>query len=128
MEASLAGGRLTRSGSETSMAYDEGLAQRIRESLHDRRDVVEKRMFGGLAFMVRKHMCCGIVKDDLMVRVGADRYEEALRHPHARPMDFTRKPLKGFVYVGPRGTADDVDLEHWIGNALRFVLSLPAKT
>lgn len=109
------------------MAYDEGLAQRVRERLHERQDVVEKRMFGGLAFLVRGHMCCGIVKDDLMVRVGPDRYEEALRQPRARPMDFTRKPLRGFVYVDADGTADDGQLGRWIERALEFVLTLPAK-
>ncbi|MBP9146013.1 MAG: TfoX/Sxy family protein [Thermoanaerobaculia bacterium] len=110
------------------MPYDEGLAERIREVLHDRREIVEKRMFGGIAFLLQGHMVVGIVSDNLMCRVGPDRYERALTRPFARPMDFTGKPLKGFVFVAPGGFAEDGDLELWIGDCLRFVESLPPKT
>lgn len=89
--------------------------------------MVEKKMFGGLSFMVKGNMCCGVVGDELMARVGPDGYEAALKRPHARPMDFTGKPLKGFVYVAPEGFADRADLEGWIGLALNFVETLPAK-
>lgn len=109
------------------MAYDEGLAQRIRESLAAHDDVVEKKMFGGLAFMLRGHMCCGVSGEDLMLRVGPDAYQEALSRPHARPMDFTGKPLRGFVYVAPEGVEEDADLSEWIAIGSRFVRSLPAK-
>ena len=109
------------------MAYDEELARRVREHLGRRRQVVERRMFGGLAVMLRGHMCCGVVGGDLMVRVGADAYEAALEQPHARPMDFTGKPLKGFVFVGSKGTASAEDLKRWIDTAVKFVQSLPAK-
>ena len=83
------------------MAYDEALASRVREVLGTRRGVTEKKMFGGLAFLFHGKMFCGIAKDDLMVRVGPERYEEALGRPHVRPMDFTRRPMKGYVFVGP---------------------------
>jgi len=109
------------------MAYDEGLAERIRGLLDERSDVVEKQMFGGIAFMVRGHMSVGIVKDDLMVRVGADAHDELVRRPHARPMDFTRRPMKGFLYVAPEGIESDADLERWVGYGVAHATSLPAK-
>ena len=86
------------------MAYDEELAERIRAALADRTDVIERKMFGGLTFMLRGNMCCGVEKTNLMVRVGPERYDEALAQPHARLMDFTGRPMKGMVFVGRRGT------------------------
>ncbi len=109
------------------MAYHEGLAERIRGILADRQDVSEKKMFGGVAFMIRGHMSVGIVKDDLMVRVGAGAHDELVRQPHARPMDFTGRPMKGFLYVDSTGLETDVDLERWVGHGLQYALSLPAK-
>ena len=85
------------------MAYDEKLADRIRESLNDTKGVVEKHMFGGIAFMKKDKMFVGIVKDELMVRLLLEREEEALEKPHVRPMDFTGRPMKGFVYVSADG-------------------------
>ena len=84
-------------------------------------------MFGGLCFMVQGNMCCGILQDDIMVRVGADAHADALAQPHARPMDFTGKAMKGMVYVGPEGLEGDDDLEGWVQRGLSFTLSLPAK-
>lgn len=109
------------------MAYDEGLAQRIRETLAGRQDVVEKKMFGGLAFMVGGNMSVGVVDDELMVRVGKDGHDDALAQPHARPMDFTGKPMKGFVYVSAQGIAEDDDLAGWVERGVAFAASLPAK-
>lgn len=109
------------------MPYDEGLAQRLRETYHGTPNVIEKKMFGGLAFMVDGHMSCGIVKDTLMARVGPEQYREALDKPHAREMDFTGRSLKGFVYVAPEGFASDADLAEWVELSLRFVRSLPPK-
>lgn len=109
------------------MAYDEGLAQRIRETLSGRDDVVEKKMFGGLCFMVRGHMACGIVKDEIMVRVGKARYEDSLAQPHAREMDFTGRALKGMVYVSPEGVESDADLAEWVGRGTANAESLPPK-
>jgi TfoX/Sxy family transcriptional regulator of competence genes len=109
------------------MAYDEGMAVRIREVLDERADVVEKKMFGGIAFMVQGNMCVGVIGDNLMVRVGPDQHAEALAQPHARPMDFTNRPMKGFVYVDPAGLREDADLAAWIERGLTFVLALPPK-
>ncbi len=91
------------------MAFDEKLADRVRSILRERNDVVERKMFGGLAFLIRGNMCCGIVGTDLMVRVGADQHESALAEAHARPMDFTGRPSKGMVYVGAEGLRREDD-------------------
>jgi TfoX/Sxy family transcriptional regulator of competence genes len=109
------------------MAYDEGVAQRIREVLDAEPDIIEKKMFGGLAFMVRGHMCVGVTGSELMARVGSEQYEAALALPHAREMDFTGQALKGFIYVAEKGFADDSDLQKWVGLSLAFVGSLPPK-
>ena len=109
------------------MAYDEELAERIRRALAGRQGVSEKKMFGGIAFMLRGNMCCGIVRDDLMVRVGPERYEEALARPHARPMDFTGRPMRGMVYVTPEGCRTDEALKRWVEQGLNFAATLPAK-
>jgi TfoX/Sxy family transcriptional regulator of competence genes len=103
------------------MSYDESLASRIRALLAERDDVVEKKMFGGLCFMVNGAMCCGLTKSDFMVRVGGDHYEEALAQPHARPMDFTGRPLKGMVYVAPEGLRTKAALSRWVRRGLEFV-------
>ena len=109
------------------MAYDEGLAERLREQLQDRRDVTEKKMFGGLCFMVSGHMAFGIVKDTLMARVGPGNYEKCLAKKHASEMDFTGKAMKGMIYVAPEGLVSDVALEEWVTTRIGFVESLPAK-
>lgn len=109
------------------MAYDEGLAERIRNLISDRKDVVEKRMFGGLCFMISGHMAFGIVHDQLMARVGSDQYQECLSKEFAREMDFTGKAMKGMIYVSPEGLTVDPDLESWLNNCLTFVESLPHK-
>ena len=109
------------------MAYDEGLAQRVREILEDERDISEKKMFGGLAFLLGGNMCCGVVAGELMVRVGPDAYEDALAQRHAREMDFTGRPLKGMVYVSSGGIEDDEDLDGWVTRGVAFAGSLPAK-
>jgi TfoX/Sxy family transcriptional regulator of competence genes len=109
------------------MPYDEGLAERIRELFQSRRDVVEKKMFGGLCFMVSGHLCCGIVKETLMLRVGPDNYQQCLARKHAREMDFTGKAMKGMVYVAPAGIESDTALAEWVGISTTFVKSLPPK-
>jgi len=112
---------------DMTMAYDEGLAQRVREALAGRSDVTEKKMFGGLCFLLGGNMCCGITSEDLMLRVGPDRYEEALARPHGREMDFTGRALKGMVYVGTEGIERDGDLEDWLSMAVAFAGGLPPK-
>jgi len=109
------------------MSYDEKLAERTRAVLDSRDDVIEKKMFGGLAFLVRGHMCVGIVDRELMVRIGPDAYESALAEAHARPMDFTGKPLRGMVYVGAAGLRTEAGLRAWIDRGLRFVSALAPK-
>ena len=109
------------------MAYDEGLAHRVRETLTDRPSVVEKKMFGGLAFMVRGNMACGIVGNDLMVRVGPDAYEDALAQSHARIMDFTGRAMKGMVMVDAVGVEDDEALAAWVERGVQYAMSLPEK-
>ena len=109
------------------MPYDEGLAERIRGLLEEGPRVSERRMFGGLAFLVRGHMSVGIVKDELMVRVGPESYADALREPHARAMDFTGRPMKGLVFVSPDGVESDEDLERWVARGVAYAASLPAK-
>lgn len=110
------------------MAYDEALADRVREVLvPHHRDLVEITMFGGLCFTLSGNMCVGIVDDELMVRVGPDAYEGALGEPHAREMDLTGKAMRGLVLVGPDGFADDDDLEAWVRRGVDFAVSLPSK-
>ncbi len=109
------------------MAFNEAVARRVRKMLDKHPQVVEKRMFGGLAFIVCGNMCCGVVGDKLMIRVGPRAYEEALARPHAREMDFTGKPLKGFVYVEPAGFTSAAGLKAWITRATEFTLSLPVR-
>lgn len=109
------------------MAFDTALADRIRRHLFARNDVTERKMFGGLCFMVGGHMCCGVERANLMLRVGSERYAAALKKPHARPMDFTGKPLTGFVYVSLDGVKTTRQLDGWLALALANVESLPAK-
>lgn len=109
------------------VAYSEDLAARARQVLSETNGLIERKMFGGLAFMVQGHMCCGIVDNELMVRVGPDAYEEALSQPHAREMDFTGRSLKGMVYVAAEGLENDTQLGHWIARGLSFVSKLPPK-
>lgn len=109
------------------MAYDEGLAQRVRDVLEGHPTLVEKKMFGGVGFMLQGNMACGVNGDDLIVRVGPAGYDEAVVRPHARPFDFTGRPMKGWVMVGPDGYESDSDLEGWVQQGVDFALSLPAK-
>ena len=109
------------------MAYNEQLADRVRGILTQHEPLIEKKMFGGLSFMLRGNMCCGVDRDNLMVRVGPDQYDEALAQPHARPMDFTGRPLRGMVYVGPEGYRSDDALAAWLKRGVDFAASLPPK-
>ena len=96
------------------MAYDEGLAGRVREILQSRPDFSEKKMFGGLCYLVAGNMCCGILEDRLMARVGPEQYEECLGQPHASEMVFTGRPMRGMVYVEAGGVSSDSDLRGWV--------------
>ena len=109
------------------MAFDQGLAQRVREALDGRAGITERQMFGGLAFLVDGKMFIGISGSKLMCRVGAERYQDALALPHVREMDFTGKPMNGYVYVEPPGLAQDESLTAWVSWCVSYVASLPAK-
>jgi TfoX/Sxy family transcriptional regulator of competence genes len=102
------------------MVFDEGLAARIRDNLGDRPGIAEKRMFGGLAFLIDTKMFAAVSGDVLLVRVGAERYSEFLTHPDARPMDFTGRPMTGYLYISTEGIAEDADLAAWLERALEF--------
>lgn len=106
------------------MPYDERLADRIRRVLADAPGVSEKKMFGGVAFLKGGKMFCGIATGDLMVRVGPEKHEEALARPHVRPMDFTGRPMKGYVFVAPAGYRTDAQLARWIRRGTDFVATL----
>ncbi len=101
------------------MAYDEQLANRIRQVFGTRSDITERKMFGGLAFLHRGRMCCGIVGRDLMVRIPGDEFDAVMRGRHVRPMDFTGKPLRGFVYVSPPGFRTAAALRTWVSRGER---------
>lgn len=100
------------------MAYDEKLAQRIRQAFGTRNDVTERKMFGGLTFLCGGRMCCGIVGGDLMVRVAENELDELLRGRHVRPMDFTGRPLAGFLYVSPPSFRTDAALRGWLSRGV----------
>jgi TfoX/Sxy family transcriptional regulator of competence genes len=109
------------------VAYDETLADRVRAALAGEDGLTERKMFGGLAFMLHGNMACGIVKDELMLRLGPDGADRALDEPHVRPMDFTGKPMTGMVYVDPAGL-DDSDLRRWVGEAAAYARTFPPKS
>ena len=109
------------------MAYDFELADRVRRALETYPGISERKMFGGIAFMLNGNMCCGVANDDLMLRVGPDGYDDALAQPHARPMDFTGRPMKGFVFVAPLGLNEEEALKQWLERGMAFAQSLPAK-
>ena len=109
------------------MAADEATAIRVRDVLATRADVTERRMFGGLAFMVAGNMLCAVGSDHLMVRVGRGQYEAALREPHVEEMRFTGRSMAGYVTVRPAGYNSDAAISKWISTALDFVSTLPPK-
>jgi hypothetical protein len=109
------------------MAFDEKLAVRILTALARKKGVEEKKMFGGLCFLLSGHMLVGVWKNGLIARIGADQASEAVLEPHVRPMDITGKPMKSWVLVEPEGVADDGAVKEWVKRALAFVRRLPAK-
>ena len=110
------------------MAYDEKTAMRVSELLSGRPDVAERKMMGGLCFMVRGHMCCSVSgRGGLMVRVGAHAYDAALREPHVQPIEMAGRSMTGFVRIASEGYQTEADLQVWLNRALDFVATLPAK-
>lgn len=109
------------------MAYDEDLAERVRERMASRKGVSEQKMFGGIAFMLDGKMACGVHGDKLIVRVPAEEHDKALKEPGAGPMDITRRPMKGFLFIGTEGTKTSASLKKWVERSAWFVATLPAK-
>ena len=109
------------------MAFDEALAARIRTAFRGRKGIEEKKMFGGLAFLLNGNMLVGVWKDFLIVRLGPEQSEEALLEPRVKAMDITGKPMKGWVMVAPEGVEDDDQLKGWVERAVKFVRQLPGK-
>ena len=109
------------------MAFDETLAARIRQNLARHKNVENKKMFGGIGFLLNGNMLVGVWKDSLIARVGSDEYEHAVLEPHVKEFDITGKSMKGWVLVEPQGVVDEDQLNEWIQRALKFVEKLPAK-
>ena len=109
------------------MAFDEGLAQRVRELLEEMPGCGEKKLFGGVCFLMRGNMACGIIGDKLIVRIGPEGYEDSLKRPHIRKFDFTGRPMKGWIVVSDPGYDADADLASWVQRGVRYALSLPPK-
>ena len=109
------------------MVYDEGLAELVREKLEDQVGYSEKKMFGGLCFMLHGNMICGIVKNQLMARVAKESYESVLQEPHVMEMDFTGRPLRGLIYIDEDGSNDEEVLEEWVRRSLENARTLPPK-
>src|SRR4051812_5572199 len=109
------------------MAYDEALADRVRELLSARAEVSERKMFGGIAFMVAGNMACGVLGEDLIVRLGDEEAAKALEEDGVRPFDFTGRPMKTTVYVSPKRTAEDAGLAEWVDAGADYAATLPAK-
>ena len=109
------------------MAFDEALAERIRQGLARKKGIEEKKMFGGVVFMLNGNMLVGVWKDSLIVRLGDEQAEAALLEPHVKPFDITGKPMKRWAMVTPEGVQDDDQLKDWIQRAVKFVGKLPVK-
>lgn len=109
------------------MAYDQALAQRIRDTLPGIPGITEQKMFGGIGFMVDGNMACGVSNNDLMVRINPDDTAAAIAHPNVRTFDMTGRPMKGWVLVEPAGLQADDDLKRWVDQGVAFAQSLPPK-
>jgi hypothetical protein len=109
------------------MGYDKGLAERVRALLKVKTGFGEKNMFGGVCFLLRGNMACGVLNDDLIVRVGKEKYEKALQMPHTRQFDITGRPMNGWVMVSAEGHKKKRDLAAWVERGSAFALTLPAK-
>ena len=109
------------------MAYSEQLAQRIRDALAGNRAVTERKMFGGIAFLRHGHMFAGVLDSSLMARVGKPNHDDSLGRRHVRPMDFTGKPMQGYVFIDAPGVRTEAQLRFWLERCEQFVSTLPAK-
>jgi hypothetical protein len=112
---------------EGYMAYNQDLAQRIRDILGETSGLIEKQMFGGIGFMIQGNMACGVNKDDLIIRVGSDQYDNALTEAHTRVFDMTGRPMRGWIVVTVKGYEASSDLKDWVERGVSFAKSLPPK-
>ncbi|HDD61297.1 MAG: RNA methyltransferase [Chloroflexota bacterium] len=109
------------------MTLDEGLAQRIRDQISDHAGYEEKRMFSGIGFLLKGNMACGVNKENLIIRVGPDYYQEALSKPNAKIFDMTGRPMTGWIVVTEADYQKDADFQEWVDRGVAFALTLPAK-
>jgi TfoX/Sxy family transcriptional regulator of competence genes len=109
------------------MAYDESLAARVRKTLPRTKNIIEKKMFGGVGFLLNGNMCVGVWKEYLILRVGPDNYDEALAQPNVKEFDITGRAMKGWVMVAPEGMQSDGEMIDWIRLSIDFVRRLPPK-
>jgi len=109
------------------LAYSEKLVKRVRQILEPTEGVTERKMFGGVAFMINGNMCCGVSEEELMLRLGPERAQKFLKEPHSREMDFTGRVIKSMLYVKPAGTRTKAALMKWVGRAIDFAAELPPK-
>ena len=109
------------------MAYDEQLAVRITSLLQNHSDITEKKMFGGIGYLVAGNMACGVNGEDLIIRVGKDDYEAALAREYTKPFDMTGRAMTGWVVITPKGVSADEDLQKWVNWGERYARSLPPK-
>lgn len=109
------------------MAYDDNLARRIRKALAGQPGLIEKKMFGGVSFMLRGNMAGGVLKDEMMVRIDPDQHDAAVAIPYVRTFDYTGRPMKGWILVGPKACASDKELKEWVQKGVQYALSLQPK-
>jgi TfoX/Sxy family transcriptional regulator of competence genes len=110
-----------------AMTFDRRLAERVRAALKRRRGITEREMFGGIGFMLHGNMACGVIGNDLIVRLGAERQEQAIAAPHVGPFMMPAGPARGWVQVRPAGTRSEAQLRAWVDEGLAFARALPAK-
>jgi TfoX/Sxy family transcriptional regulator of competence genes len=109
------------------VAYDTELAERVRDAIALREELTEREMFGGIGFMLGGNMACGVIGEELIVRLGPEEAERALAEPHTRPFDYTGRPMKGWIYVAAAGLKGDDELAEWVDAGADLAASLPAK-
>jgi TfoX/Sxy family transcriptional regulator of competence genes len=109
------------------MGYDEKLAERVRQAIKSYKAIGEIKMFGGLCFTLHGNMCVGVLKDELMIRVPREEHDRVAKMPHVRPMDFTKRPMKGFFFVRPAGLKTPAAVKKWLTPSARYALTLPPK-
>jgi hypothetical protein len=114
-------------GKDSRMAYDEALGERIKSVLDEIAPYVEKKMFGGVGFMIQGNMACGVHKDMLIVRLDKDQYDEDIQLPVTKPFDITGREMRGWMLVSAMGVKKDADLKHWVETGVQFARSLPPK-